>query len=80
MRTVESQQRISEQGPDHLGIIIYAKLNFPTFYVKLLNLTYNIRNKVQQKHMEQILTLKKPRSWHLVPSLHGKQMGKKWNQ
>ena len=56
MRTVESQQRITEQGPDHLGIIIYAKLNFPTFYVKLLNLTYNIRNKVQQKHMEQILT------------------------
>ena len=43
MRTVESQQRITEQGPDHLGIIIYAKLNFPTFYVKLLNLTYNIR-------------------------------------
>ena len=25
-------------------------------------------------------TLKKLRSWHLVPSLHGKQMGKQWKQ
>ena len=23
---------------------------------------------------------KKPRSWHLIPSLHSKQMGKKWEQ
>ena len=23
-------------------------------------------------------TLRKLRSWHLVPSLHGKQMGKQW--
>ena len=23
---------------------------------------------------------KKPRLWHLVPSLHGKQMGKQWKQ
>ena len=25
-------------------------------------------------------TFKRRRSWHLVPSLHGKQMGKKWKQ
>ena len=25
-------------------------------------------------------TFKKLRSWHLVPSLHGKQMGKEWKQ
>ena len=25
-------------------------------------------------------TFKKQRSWHLVPSLHGKQMGKEWKQ
>ena len=25
-------------------------------------------------------TLKKQRSWHLVPSLHDKQMGKQWKQ
>ena len=26
------------------------------------------------------LNIQKTRSWHLVPSLHGKQMGKQWNQ
>ena len=26
------------------------------------------------------LNLKKLRPWHLVSSLHGKQMGKQWNQ
>ena len=26
------------------------------------------------------LTFRKLRSWHLVPSLHGKQMGKQWKQ
>ena len=26
------------------------------------------------------LKLRKLRSWHLVPSLHGKQMGKQWRQ
>ena len=26
------------------------------------------------------LNIKKLRSWHTVPSLHGKQMGKKWVQ
>ena len=25
-------------------------------------------------------TFRKLRSWHLVPSLHGKQMGKEWKQ
>ena len=26
------------------------------------------------------LKIRKLRSWHLVPSLHGKQMGKQWKQ
>ena len=26
------------------------------------------------------LNIQKLRSWHLVPSLHGKQMGKQWTQ
>jgi len=26
------------------------------------------------------LNIQKLRSWHLVPSLHGKQMGKQWKQ
>ena len=26
------------------------------------------------------LTFRKLRSWHLVPSLHGKEMGKQWKQ
>ena len=26
------------------------------------------------------LNIQKQRSWHLVPSLHGKQMGKQWKQ
>ena len=26
------------------------------------------------------LSIQKIRSWHLVPSLHGKQMGKQWKQ
>jgi len=25
-------------------------------------------------------TLRKQRSWHLVPSLHGRYMGKQWKQ
>ena len=31
-------------------------------------------------HMEGLLIVLKLRSWHLVPSLHGKQMGKQWKQ
>ena len=30
--------------------------------------------------LAQNSTFKKRRSWHLVPSLHGKQMGKQWKQ
>ena len=26
------------------------------------------------------LNIQKPKSWHPVPSLHGKQMGKQWKQ
>ena len=26
------------------------------------------------------LSIQKTKSWHLVPSLHGKQMGKQWKQ
>ena len=28
----------------------------------------------------KLKTFRKIRSWHLVPSLHGKQMGKQWKQ
>ena len=32
------------------------------------------------RELAQNSTFKKPRSWHLVPSPHGKQMGKQWKQ
>ena len=32
------------------------------------------------KKLALSLTFRKLRSWHLVPSLHGKQMGKQWKQ
>ena len=38
--------------------------------------------KVQEKSekVDLKLTFQKLRSWHPVPSLHGKQMGKQWKQ
>ena len=34
--------------------------------------------KVKEKSKNVGSTFRKLRSWHLVPSLHGKQMGKQW--
>ena len=36
--------------------------------------------KVKEESEKVGLTFRKLRSWHLVPSLHGKQMGKQWKQ
>ena len=33
-----------------------------------------------EKVVLKLISIKKLRSWHLVPSLHGKQMGKQWKQ
>ena len=37
--------------------------------------------RVKEESEKAVLKLKtQQRSWHLVPSLHDKQMGKKWDQ
>ena len=36
--------------------------------------------KVKEESEKVGLKLRKQRSWHLVPSLHGKSMGKQWKQ
>ena len=36
--------------------------------------------KVQEESEKVGLKLKKLRSWHLLPSLHGKEMEKQWKQ
>ena len=36
--------------------------------------------KEESEKLTQSLTFRKVRSWHLVPSLHGKQMEKQWKQ
>ena len=36
--------------------------------------------KVESEKVGLKLNIQKTRSWHLVPSLHGKQMGKQWKQ
>ena len=36
--------------------------------------------KVKEESEKVGLKLRKQRSWHLVPSLHGKYMGKQWKQ
>ena len=42
----------------------------------------NLLMKVKEESGKVVLKLniQKLRSWHLVPSLHGKQMGKQWKQ
>ena len=39
-----------------------------------------VKVKEESKKADLKLKFKKLRSWHLVPSLHGKQMGGKWKQ
>ena len=36
--------------------------------------------KVKEKSEKVGLTFRKRRSWHPIPSLHGRQMGKQWLQ
>ena len=36
--------------------------------------------KWESENVSLKLTFRKLRSWHLVPSLHGKYMGKQWKQ
>ena len=42
----------------------------------------NLLMKVKEESEKVVLnsTFRKLRSWHLVPLLHGKQMGKQWKQ
>ena len=39
-----------------------------------------MRMKEESENASLKLNIKKQRSWHLVPSLHGKLMRKKWKQ
>ena len=45
---------------------------------KLKSLLVKVKEKSEKVGLK--LTFRKLRSWNLVPSLHGKQMGKKWKQ
>ena len=40
----------------------------------------SVKVKEESKIAGLKLRFRKLRSWHLVPSLHGKQMGKKWKE
>ena len=42
--------------------------------------TLLMKLKVESEKVGLKLNIQKQRSWHLVPSLHGKQMGKQWKQ
>ena len=39
-----------------------------------------LKGKEESENFGLQLTFRKLISWHLVPSLHGKQMGKQWKQ
>ena len=39
-----------------------------------------LKVKVESEKVGLKLNIQKRRSWHLVPSLHGKEMGKQWKQ
>ena len=42
--------------------------------------SFLMKVKRRVKKLAQNSTFRKLRSWHLVPSLHSKEMGKKWKQ
>ena len=44
-----------------------------------VGLKLNIQKK-KKPNKQKNSTFRKRRSWHLVPSLHGKQIGKQWKQ
>ena len=39
-----------------------------------------IKVKEESENIGLKLNIQKVRSWHMVPSLHGKEMGKQWKQ
>ena len=45
---------------------------------ELKNLLMKVKKKSEKAGLK--LNIQKQRSWHPVPSLHGKQMGKQWKQ
>ena len=45
---------------------------------ELKNLLKKVKDESEKVGLE--LNIQKLRSWHLVPSLHGKWMGKQWKQ
>ena len=45
---------------------------------ELKNLLMKVKEESEKVGLK--LNIQKTRSWHLVPSLHGKQMGKQWKQ
>ena len=62
--------------PGYVGLCSLFDLSFNYFSSKQSNVL--IRWKRNMKKLAWNSTFKKLRSWHLVPSLHGKQMGKQW--
>ena len=47
---------------------------------ELKSLLMRVREESEKEKTAWNSALKKLRSWHLVPSLHGKKKGKKWKQ
>ena len=45
---------------------------------ELMSLLMKVKEESEKAGLK--LNIKKLRSWHLVPSLHGKWMGKQWKQ
>ena len=47
---------------------------------ELKSLLKRVKEESEKVGLKLNIQKKKLRSWHLVPSLHGKQKGKKWKQ
>ena len=45
---------------------------------EIMNLLIRMKEESEKAGLK--LNIQKQRSWHLVPSLHGKYMGKQWKQ
>ena len=50
----------------------------PPLWQKAKSLLMKVKEESEKVGLK--LNIQKQRSWHLVPSLHGKQMGKQWKQ
>ena len=54
-----------------------------TFMAESKEVLKNLLMKVKEESEKaglKLSTFRKLRSWHLIPSVHGKKMGKQWNQ